>query len=79
MLVILSPFAHRNITECSYPSIVKSRRAAMTEADLKLIQEFTASQRNQLQSFEIMGVLSIGFVIVIVLMVRRAFAELHSQ
>ena len=55
---------------------MKSRRAAMTEADLKLIQEFTASlpsQQNQQQPFEMMIGLFIGFIIVIVLMVRRMF------
>ena len=40
---------HRNITEQKYPNIVESRRAAMTEADLTLIKQFSAANQNEYQ------------------------------
>ena len=47
--VVLFNFMHRNIIEQKYPSIVESRRAAMTETDLTLIKQFSATNQNEYQ------------------------------
>ena len=75
---------HRNITEHSYPSIVESRRAAMTEADLALIRQFSATKHSEYQATigqqnlapEVRRMISILLVILgifIVLMVGQGF------
>ena len=75
---------HRNITEHSYPSIVESRRAAMTKADLALISQFSATKYSEYQATigqqnlapevrRMISILLVFFGICIIFMVGQGF------